>query len=591
MSFGLSPGDIRLAWQLASFLHEKCFTKAQGADVQYLRFGREIQSLADILQQIEAVIKHANSQRPRRPWHNHDDECRLALQPVSQAVGDFAKSLSDCEKLLNDHERFQRDAAGFIDNVIWHISTQQDVEVLRERLMLVLKPFELQLLLEIRRELQDLRRDVVEIKGVLINLTGNIKAPYDPLYTARKIEFPEIPSELISKFSTAIKINAPKDFRDLPDIPLMEGKWILENLESSSYLAAAGPSSLWASAIWELKSDVIQEYKRFDSNQLIAPPKEVISRLPDSCFSIWVAEPESLLPPNLAEQRPLEDQILEMANVSWSINGSFKPGKSGNARLQMWQLQNLQGTSTVQEFPKAKSPSFVETPSSRKSSTLADATFSQKNLLDELINAQTTSPIENPRSHTTSPSTGMRRSSTAISSTTTMFSGSSATSVIVGSRGDGTAVLFPEPPVMILFTVFEGKYTFLHLELKEHVFVNPESCDCRRNSKRECHTVVIESGNSKKSIEIRRLCALQPSEKGLYTWDLARFRFPRHPEYKHLEVLSKVKYLTLKFESVKKKEDFCEELKLLEKVRRLDNKIYLDILAQKKSRDRKPGRS
>ena len=101
-------------------------------DVQYLRFGREIQSIAENLQQLENVIKHANSQRPRRPW-GRDDECCVPLQPVAHAVGDFKKTLEECEGLLADNERFQRDSAGFIDNVVWHLSTQQDVDILRER--------------------------------------------------------------------------------------------------------------------------------------------------------------------------------------------------------------------------------------------------------------------------------------------------------------------------------------------------------------------------------------------------------------------------------------------------------------------------
>ena len=102
-------------------------------DVLYLKFGREIESFNDSLLQLEAIIKHANGQRPRRPWRTHDDECRVALYPVAQAVGDFKQTLDECKKLLDDHERFQRDAAGFVDNVVWHLSTQRDVDVLRER--------------------------------------------------------------------------------------------------------------------------------------------------------------------------------------------------------------------------------------------------------------------------------------------------------------------------------------------------------------------------------------------------------------------------------------------------------------------------
>lgn len=108
-------------------------SSSNNADILYLRFGREIESFTESLQQLEAVIDHANRQRPRRPFRNHNDECRHALQPLSQLVGDFKKTLDECEKLLNDHERFKRDTAGFVDNVVWHVSTQRDVDILRER--------------------------------------------------------------------------------------------------------------------------------------------------------------------------------------------------------------------------------------------------------------------------------------------------------------------------------------------------------------------------------------------------------------------------------------------------------------------------
>lgn len=58
--------------------------------------------------------------------------------------------------------------------------------------------------------------------------------------------------------------------------------------------------------------DIIREYKRFESNQLIEPPKDALSILPDECFAIWVVEAQPLGPPNLAVQRPLEEQILEL---------------------------------------------------------------------------------------------------------------------------------------------------------------------------------------------------------------------------------------------------------------------------------------
>lgn len=53
-----------------------------------------------------------------------------------------------------------------------------------------------------------------------------------------------------------------------------------------------------------------------------------------------------------------------------------------------------------------------------------------------------------------------------------------------------------------------------------------------------------------KTIDLRRSSASQASGKGLYTWDLARFRIPRHPEFKDVEIVVKVKYMTLKFETL-----------------------------------------
>ncbi|CAL8584243.1 hypothetical protein XPA_009848 [Xanthoria parietina] len=710
MSFGFSVGDLRAAWQLGSFLHDKCFTRAQGADILYLRFGREIQSFAENLQQLEAVVDNANRQRPPRRWGNPDSECRVALEPVSQAVGDFQKTLAECEKLLGDHERFRRDAAGFVDNVVWHLSTQRDVDLLRERvqfhatkLLIVSKPFEVHLLLEIRRELQDLRRDVSEIKGLLVDLLRN-EDPLGPLNTAQRVAFPDIPTEIVEKFTASLSSNPPEGFQDLASMPLKQGfdalvyhfaqstvefnpgfdpsqrtpeetqfvnllksKWLLDKMEQSSHLSAAGTPPLWTSALAELKSDIIKEYKRFDTSQLVAPPKEVIVRLPDECFSVWVVEAPPLVPPDLAEQRPLEDQILElplpdaigtrrsslivfrrspielrlvtttrdtanpgyhqekdfivntditrvipaygtpggndeshnlllsnrhvqdlrwqylcsaedvrslqqaltgyrvhhhMKNVSWDIMGSSKPHKSGRGMLQMWQPQSL--------------PVPTEPPGTLPLSPI-----------------RSSASVTSPRSFSGSKasfaeSANLSRRSTAFSTSTTLFSGSSATSIMVGSRGNGTAIKTPEPPVIVFFTMYDDKYAFLHFKLTDRIFVDPERCYCRQNSRKPCRTVVIVTKD--KTIDLRRFHASQESGKGLYTWDLARFRIPRHPQYKDVEVVKKVEYLTLKFDSVEAKDEFRKELRSLERVRELDNRTYRNILAEKQLQDHRPSK-
>ena len=37
---------------------------------------------------------------------------------------------------------------------------------------------------------------------------------------------------------------------------------------------------------------------------------------------------------------------------------------------------------------------------------------------------------------------------------------------MVGSRGNGTAIKTPEPPVIVFFTMYDDKYAFLHFKCK-----------------------------------------------------------------------------------------------------------------------------
>ena len=48
----------------------------------------------------------------------------------------------------------------------------------------------------------------------------------------------------------------------------------------------------------------------------------------------------------------------------------------------------------------------------------------------------------------------------------------------------------------------------------------------------------------------RRLSAKLENEQGLYSWDLACFRYPEHPAFQHLEQLSGVEYMDLHFETI-----------------------------------------
>ena len=121
------------------------------------------------------MTKHARDQRPKRRWGLKDDECRADLHALIEVTGDFSKTLEECQTLLGNSSKFRRNAANFIDNVLWHTSTESEVNNLRERvhlhitkLFFVIKPFEIQLLLGIQSELRKLRLDVLGLKGLLV---------------------------------------------------------------------------------------------------------------------------------------------------------------------------------------------------------------------------------------------------------------------------------------------------------------------------------------------------------------------------------------------------------------------------------------
>ena len=57
--------------------------------------------------------------------------------------------------------------------------------------------------------------------------------------------------------------------------------------------------------------DIINEYKRLQSGQLVKPEDDIISRLPKDCFLIWIAD-EATDWPLLTDEGFLEEKILEM---------------------------------------------------------------------------------------------------------------------------------------------------------------------------------------------------------------------------------------------------------------------------------------
>lgn len=652
------------------------------------------------------MTKNAQDQRIRRPWESDlkDDDCRANLGALAEVTGDFHGTLQECQTLLENRVKFGRDEANFVTNVLWHSSTEREVNNLRERvhlhetkLFFAIKPFEIQLLIGIRSQLIKLREDVEVVKGLVVTLHRNDTLERSAQHIHPAVQMLQIPEGIVERFLDALYTNKPESFHDLTGFPLREGfdalvyhfakstvqfnpgvgpsqrvpeetqyinllksKWILERLKASSYLSAVDPDSLWTNYLGEVETNIVEEYRRFETRRLVAPPSDDITRLPDNCFSIWIVEAPPIRPPDLAEERPLEDKILELtltsptaktlaifrnsdiefrmiisetladginkvveresipinmhstrlipaytihestptrsksvnnvllyriqdhaslwqylkdpddvarfqqalsgyrvfydiSNVKWSLNGSEKPGKSGGGRVQLWQVKRL--------------PKIIQN--------------------DGLDDSQyPLSPQSSPQS---ASEKDLRRPSTGFSSTTSYFSASSMTSQITGSRGNGIAIFPPEPPVIVIYTLCEEKYTFVHLDLNTEIFVNDQSCNCKNNPGK-CKRIVLEV-KEKGKMNIRKYSAQEKGEKGLLSWDLARFRLPRHPKYKDIEVLPKIKYICLDFATVTAKDEFLKELGILfTHVRDHELRQYWSELTKHQKMSNAPGR-
>ena len=315
--------------------------------MKYAQFRQDIKSLGDSLGQLESIINNANNQL------SHPHRFSIALQVLPDVTGDFHQTLNDCEKLLRKHARLQRGRSNFLENFAWWTSAERDVCSLRERVKFhvtkvafIAKPFETQLLLGIQRDVQQLRRDVAHLTGVVTNGVGQVRnASTHPF-----LDSVALPDHILTRFTIASNVNRPICFETRSDWPLKEGFdalvfhfskstiefnsrpelgqnipegpqylnllkciWIMERLKSSSYLADAGTDSLWADYMRGLEDEIKAQFRRFEGGQLIAPTQDIISILPDSYYSIWVVDAPRLRLQDMADQRPLEEKILELS--------------------------------------------------------------------------------------------------------------------------------------------------------------------------------------------------------------------------------------------------------------------------------------
>ena len=274
------------------------------------------------------------------------------MNTLLEISGDFLRTLQDCERLLDDKSKFSRSASGFIDNVAWHSSTERDVNNLRDRvcfhmvkLNFIAKPFEIRLLLGIRRQLQQLSRQVADLRALLDwdpTQQRLVTRPHDhetyfsvpkPLsdrfrkgMVSKDLELSQVRDDLPLKegFDALVYHFAKSTVNFNPnaglgqDVPaeqylnLVKSRWILERLEESTYFVALNPESLYRGYLRELEDQVRDQLVRFQQSDLHPPSLDELSRLPDNCYSILVDADSRTSPAAQTERRPFEEKILEL---------------------------------------------------------------------------------------------------------------------------------------------------------------------------------------------------------------------------------------------------------------------------------------
>ncbi|KAL8776468.1 MAG: hypothetical protein Q9194_003123 [Teloschistes cf. exilis] len=354
VGLGFSIGDVIAGYKLVRDICDNCFTRSQAADVKYIRFRQEINSLGESLRRLEIILINACAQCPRRPWQTDANQFGEAFQVLPEVTGDFNKTLKDCQKLLRDHARLQHGGATIADSMAWWTTTERDVTVLRERVTFhitkvsfIAKPFEIQLLLQIRRDLRLLKDDIAVIRGIM---TKGLVPPRDSATNFSYLQSVQVPQELASRFTTALDIRKPAAFTELykwpvkegfnalvfhfakstvefssnrkfgqnvPDPPqylnLLKSIWAMRQIKDSPHFQSTGTDSLWADYMRELEMDIKAEFQRFDDQRLIRPPLSDLLQLNDEYYTVWVDEEPPLQSLDIVEQRPLEEKILELA--------------------------------------------------------------------------------------------------------------------------------------------------------------------------------------------------------------------------------------------------------------------------------------
>ncbi|KAH8703793.1 hypothetical protein BGW36DRAFT_355196 [Talaromyces proteolyticus] len=163
MSFGFGFGDLVRFIEIATTTYRYGFSKVNRAPSLYSEFGDNVKGLAANLKDLHKVIESLSQNGQPRDSSYTDSSYGVTLVDI---IGDYGRTLQDCEKFLKDKECFKwKD--GFITNIFWNFNIAGKVQGLKDRvtflnikLMTVLKTLDVRMANELHINIFRIHHDL-----------------------------------------------------------------------------------------------------------------------------------------------------------------------------------------------------------------------------------------------------------------------------------------------------------------------------------------------------------------------------------------------------------------------------------------------
>ena len=293
------------------------------------------------LKKLAAVFEKANTApQGKENLHRDSDEARIVLgDRVAQSkdlIGDFKKTLDDCEKLLVENAKYGKHGNSVYMTAKWHSTgLEADSVLLRQRIQFhctkttfVLEPLKIELLQTINENVEIVKRQGRKILKVVTGLgieslgppavSAELARRYEtqaqserPFDSAEPYPLKQCINALLFHFSqSTVNVSNYQTPSSEQFHALFKTRWLLDKIHQKSIYRRMG-ASLTRSVVARVEDELEAQYERFDELELEVQIESIVT-LDNDQFRIWVIESPKSLPRSATEESAGEEKILEI---------------------------------------------------------------------------------------------------------------------------------------------------------------------------------------------------------------------------------------------------------------------------------------